>query len=159
MEAKEDRQMDEDRGRGRKIDEEDDVVAFVGSPRFTRNAEMKSSGQGLYLDTNLVRGSISREVQDVHADNGFQRQVAVVTVVFDLPDGSQADQEFQMGQTVEVLKSFVESEFGIPMSCQELYLGSVLMMDPMTLLDYPEVDGAGDVLIVVEGEMNEDTKK
>lgn len=42
---------------------------------------------------------------------------------------------------------------------QELYLGSVLMMDPMTLLDYPEVDGAGDVLIVVEGEMNEETKK
>lgn len=33
------------------------------------------------------------------------------------------------------------------------------MMDPMSLLDYPEVDGTGDVLIVVEGEMNEETKK
>lgn len=67
-------------GSGRKVDEEDDLVAFVGSPWFTRNAEMKSSGQGLYLDTNLVRASVPREAQDVHADNGFQRQVAVVTV-------------------------------------------------------------------------------
>ncbi|CAN0361095.1 unnamed protein product, partial [Laminaria digitata] len=80
-------------------------------------------------------------------------------VVFDLPDGSQADQKFQLGQTVEVLKSYVESEFGIPMSCQELYLGSTLMMDPMSLLDYPGVDGTGDVFIVVEGDMAEEAKK
>lgn len=42
---------------------------------------------------------------------------------------------------------------------QELYLGSVLLMDPMSLLDYPEIDSGGDVLIVVEGEMSEETKK
>lgn len=33
------------------------------------------------------------------------------------------------------------------------------MMDPMSLLDYPEVDCGGDVLIVVEGEMSQETKK
>lgn len=33
------------------------------------------------------------------------------------------------------------------------------MMDPMSLLDYPEVDSGGDVLIAVEGEMSEETKK
>lgn len=32
-------------------------------------------------------------------------------------------------------------------------------MDPMSLLDYPEVDAGRDVLIVVEGEMSEETKK
>lgn len=42
---------------------------------------------------------------------------------------------------------------------QELYLGSTLMMDPMSLLDYPGVDGAGDVFIVVEGDMAEEAKK
>lgn len=42
---------------------------------------------------------------------------------------------------------------------QELYLGSVLMMDPMSLLDYPEVDGSEDVLISVIGEMSEESKK
>lgn len=42
---------------------------------------------------------------------------------------------------------------------QELYLGSVLMMDPMSLLDYPEVESGRDVLIVVEGEMGEESKK
>lgn len=33
------------------------------------------------------------------------------------------------------------------------------MMDPMSLLDYPEFDGIGEVLIVVEGDMSEKTKK
>ena len=36
-------------------------------------------------------------------------------VVFDLPDGSLGECKFKMGQTVEFLKSFVESEYGIPM--------------------------------------------
>ena len=150
--------------------------------------------------------------------------------------------QFQLGQTVEVLKGFVESEIGIPMSCQvchsagygkiaelsassvpppiifphllyrvpinrlmyeffqvivgpvttgytqtvrsrvlrflmsnlcarsrcylwsmfsiqELYLGSTLMMDPMSLLDYPEIDGTGDVFIAVEGEIIGKAKK
>lgn len=33
------------------------------------------------------------------------------------------------------------------------------MMDPMSLLDYPEAESGGDILIVVEGEMGEETKK
>lgn len=33
------------------------------------------------------------------------------------------------------------------------------MMDPLSLLDYPEIDGTGDVLIVVEGDMNFEAKK
>lgn len=39
-------------------------------------------------------------------------------------------------------------------SMQELYLGSTLMVDPMSLLDYPQVEsGTGEVLIAVEGDM------
>ncbi|CAM9341444.1 unnamed protein product, partial [Phaeothamnion confervicola] len=44
-------------------------------------------------------------------------------VVFELPDGSQGEQQFQLGQTVEVLKSFVASEFGIPMAGQASLIG------------------------------------
>ena len=42
---------------------------------------------------------------------------------------------------------------------QELYLGSTVMMDPMSLLDYSGVDGTRNVFIVVEGDMAEEAKK
>jgi hypothetical protein len=45
------------------------------------------------------------------------------------------------GQTVEVLKSYVESEYGIPMSQQYLFLENLLMMDPLSLLDFSEAKG------------------
>lgn len=32
-------------------------------------------------------------------------------------------------------------------------------MDPMSLLDYPEVDGTRDVVVVVQGEMSAEAKK
>jgi hypothetical protein len=42
---------------------------------------------------------------------------------------------------VEVLKSYVESEYGIPMSQQYLFLENLLMMDPLSLLDFSEAKG------------------
>jgi hypothetical protein len=47
-----------------------------------------------------------------------------------------------IGQTVELLKSYVESEFGIPMLEQTLFLEDRLMMDPLSLLDFSEAKGA-----------------
>lgn len=64
-----------------------------------------------------------------------------VNVVFELPDGSQGESTFKLGQTVEVLKSFVESEYGIPMQDQRLYIEDKLMLNPLSLLDYPEAKG------------------
>eukprot|EP00752_Nemacystus_decipiens_P010804 g9610.t1 len=127
--------------KGERDVEEDGVITFVGSASIACNAESKSIGHGIYLNTNLARKDVSQPPNEELA--GLQRHTVA----------------FQLGQTVEVLKSFIESEFGIPMSGQELYLGSVLMMDPMSLLDYPEISSGGDVLIVVEGEMSEETKK
>ena len=46
-----------------------------------------------------------------------------------------------LGQTVEVLKSYVESEYGIPMGLQTLFLENLLMMDPLSLLDFAEAKG------------------
>jgi hypothetical protein len=51
-----------------------------------------------------------------------------ILVVFDLPDGSQSESKFKYGQTVEFVKSFVESEFGIPMPTQVLrFQGKVIV--------------------------------
>lgn len=53
--------------------------------------------------------------------------------------------QFQMGQTIEVLKSFVDSECGIPMDEQQLFLEDQPdpLMDPLTLLDFPQVSKDG----------------
>jgi hypothetical protein len=50
--------------------------------------------------------------------------------------------KFKLGQTVEVLKSFVESEYGIPMEDQSLFLEDKFMMNPLSLLDFPEAKGS-----------------
>jgi hypothetical protein len=38
-----------------------------------------------------------------------------------------------------VLKSFVESEYGIPMAEQSMYIEEKPMMNPLSLLDYPGI--------------------
>lgn len=42
---------------------------------------------------------------------------------------------------------------------QRLFLGDVLMLDPLTLLDYPEVLDSEEVYIRVEGNMEEVGRK
>jgi hypothetical protein len=102
-----------------------------------------------------------------------------------------------LGNTVEVLKSFVESDYGIPMSkqvcdlgliffssihfwlgqhhsfvylfwlylfhrinrTQRLFLDDQPMMDPLSLLDYPEAKGADELFVRVEGPMPSSSKK
>jgi hypothetical protein len=61
-----------------------------------------------------------------------------------------------MGQSVEVLKSFLASELGIPMETQSLYLNDTLMFDPLSLMDFKDIDpsGSDDVYIRVEGDMD-----
>ena len=68
-------------------------------------------------------------------------QEEAVTVVFDLPDGSQGESVFKLGHTVEFLKSFVESEYGILMADQSLFLDDKMLLDPFSLLDYSEAKG------------------
>ena len=58
-----------------------------------------------------------------------------------------------MGQTVELLKSFVECEYGIPMQLQTLLIDERPMMDPLSLLDFKEVKGVDEIFIRVDGPM------
>ena len=64
-----------------------------------------------------------------------------------------------MGHTVEVLKSFVEEEFEIPMAVQSLYLDDKLMLDPLSLSDYPQITPSKDCFIRVDGEVPEQATK
>lgn len=87
-----------------------------------------------------------------------------ILVVFDLPDGSQGESSFKLGQTVEVLKSFIECEYGIPMVQQILYLETgkgepKIMLDPLSLLDFPESKGVDELFVRVEGPLPSESKK
>ena len=147
-------------------------------------------GVGPLLD---IRAAVKEsDTKDLSLEAAVVReQEAVVVIVFDLPDGSQArarprgslrrsdpremcdemcdactlprarkgDQQFKMGQTVEVLKAFIAEEFSIPMETQQLFLGTKKMIDPMTLLDYPEIVPGGETVVRVEGDMDDSAKK
>lgn len=105
------------------------------------NAEEKlfMSPRGVGLDLSFASESKSGHSRERDPRSGVQEES--VLVIFDLPDGSQSESYFRLGQTVEFLKSFVESEFGIPMREQTLTLEGKRMMDPLSLLDYPEAKG------------------
>ena len=72
-------------------------------------------------------------------------------VNFELPDGSYGESSFKKGHTVEYLKSFVESEYGIPMLEQIMYIEEKMMMNPLSLVDFKEAKEMDEILIRVEG--------
>jgi hypothetical protein len=102
--------------------------------------------RGMGLDLTKAAAASKSE-----ADDEAQPQEQEVLVIFELPDGSQAEYPFKMGHTVELLKSHVESEYGIPMSEQTLFLDDVLLMDPLSLMDYPTARNENELFVRVEG--------
>lgn len=117
--------------------------------------------RGMGLDLSFTSSNSAKQDEDKNS-NGVQEES--VLVVFDLPDGSQGESKFKLGQTVEVLKSFIESEYGIPMMDQVLYLETgvgqpKVMMDPFSLLDFPEAKGLPELFVRVEGILPSDSKK
>jgi len=128
--------------------ENDDLHASSGT-----GAPSSPLLKGMDLDLSLA----SRK-SDSRADNERVQEGSIV-VNFDLPDGSQGEGVFKLGQTVEVLKSFVESEYGIPMEHQVMYINDRAMMNPLSLLDFGEAKGVEEIFIRVDGPMNDNTCK
>jgi hypothetical protein len=91
--------------------------------------------------------------------DGEHVQEGSIVVNFDLPDGSQGESVFKLGQTVEVLKSFVESEYGIPMELQTLYIEERPMMNPLSLLDFRETKSVEEIYVRVDGPMEDNSCK
>ena len=90
---------------------------------------------------------------------GEHVQEGSIVVNFDLPDGSQGESVFKLGQTVEVLKSFVESEYGIPMVLQTMYIEERPMMNPLSLLDFRETKSVEEIYVRVDGPMEDNSCK
>lgn len=120
-------------------DVEDDIVAV--------KAPSSPLLQGMDLDLSLAPRKNEQEIdsQRIQEEN--------IIVNFELPDGSYGESIFKLGQTVEVLKSFVESEFGIPMEKQTMTLEGRSMLNPLSLMDFTETKGADEILINVDGPM------
>lgn len=137
-------------------DGDDDDMAFDIIPDSTpeglpRKVNPRPIGLGLDLtQAKQPNDQGSDQTREAQID---RRNNTVATILFELPDGSMVQNEFQMGQTVQVLKSYIASEVGIPMAQQSLYLetSTDMLLDPMTLLDYPEIDPMDEILIRVEG--------
>jgi len=94
---------------------------------------------------------------ELKGEEGVQEES--ILVIFDLPDGSQGESQFKLGQTVEFLKSYVESEYGIPMMEQVMYLEDKVMLNPFSLLDFPEAKGVDEMFVRVEGPLPSESKK
>lgn len=118
--------------------------------------------QGMSLDLSMVADSRKNGSQSKGQNKGekdeFDYDYNVneqnLTVVFELPDGSQGENIFKLGHTVEYLKWYVEQEYGISMETQKLYYENVLMVDSFCLLDFPSVEAdAEEIYIQVEGDL------
>ena len=136
---------------GKHDDEEEDEQTLRIHGREQETAASKSSA--------AVRGvgELDLSLAERKTRGGVQEECVVV--VFDLPDGSQGEATFKLGQTVEVLKSHIESEYGIPMQNQLLYLDDTRLLDPLSLLDYPQAKGVEEILIRVQGPLSCEFKK
>jgi hypothetical protein len=62
---------------------------------------------------------------------------------------------------IEVLKSYIDLEFGIPMNESKLSIDGKFLLDPMSLLDYPEFnpESGEDIYVTVEGELRDENRK
>jgi hypothetical protein len=117
--------------------EAQEKVPTLGSPHL----------KGMDLDLSLAPRKDEREIDSVRV------QEEGIVVNFELPDGSYGESSFKLGQTVEVLKSYVESEFGIPMDEQVMTIEGKSMLNPLSLMDFTETKGVDEILISVQGPM------
>lgn len=124
----------------------EEEYAVNGSPARTNHNTPKMTLDFSAFPTAESKHS-SNHNKDNKSGNGEEYmepaiQEKDVLIVFELPDGSQGEKSFKYGHTIELLKSFVEGEYGIPMQEQELYLDDRKLENPFSLLDYPEVKGS-----------------
>ncbi|ETV98773.1 hypothetical protein H310_08288 [Aphanomyces invadans] len=82
-------------------------------------------------------------------DDARRLQEEDIEITFELPDQSEARQKFKKGQTVMVLKSFLETEFDLHMPSIRLVHNDVVLLDPYSLTDYPDFEHNDEARVVV----------
>ena len=139
----------------KRVDSRDDLLATISPKLMSPGAEPKPS---IGIDMELLEKA-ERNAETTEEDDIMKRLDAPVLVVFELPDGSEGEQTFKLGQTVEVLKAFVEDEFEIDMRSCRLYLGDEEMPDPFSLSDFPAVSPRRACVVRVAGDVPERAQK
>lgn len=99
-------------------------------------------GFGLNLDREQDADARAKEREAEMGD--------AVMITFKLPDGTEKPHKFNMGQSIGFLKATIESEYGIKIPTQALMLNDKVLIDPMSLADYPEIIAANGAVIVVK---------
>ena len=131
--AQDDDEYLDDDGRIMTVVADDDEEPEADSKSSSQRLSSSSRHRGIGLDLGFCSEKPSEKKQNVQEDS--------ILVIFELPDGSQGEARFKLGQTVEVLKSYVDTEYRIPMMDQRLFLENTLMMDPLSLCGFPEAKG------------------
>jgi hypothetical protein len=126
--------LDGDDGRIMSIDADGDEDPEADSKSSSQRQSSSSRHRGVGLDLGFC-------VDNKPGEKKPSAQEDSILVIFELPDGSQGEARFKLGQTVEVLKSYVDTEYRIPMMDQRLFLEDRLMMDPLSLCDFAEAKG------------------
>ena len=139
------------------LDLEDDLTFVINPDDSSAKVSAPSPPvRGCGLDLSRA-AAFKGHPSEFAAEEQIQEQT--VTVIFDLPDGSQGESEFKLGHTVELLKSFVENEYGIPMPQQTMYIEDTMLIDPLSLLDYPDAKLSDEIFIRVDGPLPSESKK
>ena len=139
----------------KRVDSRDDLLATISPKLVSPGAEPKPR---ISIDIDLLEKA-ERNAENTEEDDIIRRLDAPVLVVFELPDGSEGEQTFKLGQTVEVLKAYVEDEFEIDMRSCRLYLGEEEMPDPFSLSDFPAVSPRKACVVRVAGDVPERAQK
>ena len=133
---------------------DDEVDTFASPTSVTSESSQKSpyaisfAGMSKVSDEDVTPFPSAFEREEADARGGD------VTIHFKCSDGSKYIQQFAIGQTVQVLKAWLDSEKGIPYANQMLYLGDdsggKVMIDPLSLNDFSGISVDKDVDIFVE---------
>merc|ERR1719409_849750 len=73
-----------------------------------------------------------------------------LNIIFNFDDGSQAQQEFKQGQDVAWVKNEIAKAKEVEYGTVTLLLDGKMLIDPMSLSDYPEIKGQQEIEIQVK---------
>ncbi|GMI58286.1 hypothetical protein ScalyP_jg644 [Parmales sp. scaly parma] len=140
-------------------DNDDQILSISSNPNPSPSKTTSPSyNKNLSLNTSLAN-DIAEEKEDTLEADLERHAKSEVLIIFELPDGSQCEEKFMLGHTVEVLKAFLSSEVDLDFATSKLFIdNSKLLLDPMQLSDYIK-DNSADVYIRVEGDMEETSHK
>ena len=85
----------------KRVDSRDDLLATISPKLISPGAEPKPR---IGIDIASL-AKAERNAEATAEDDIIRRLDAPVLVVFELPDGSEGEKTFKLGQTVEVLKA------------------------------------------------------